>query len=61
MTAIEDFIQMFGDVVLEIPKAKFDFIFDGKKEAVGAEFDVDLSPEDLKSIIETTKHSLKKS
>ncbi len=49
------FIQMFGDVVLEIPKARFDFIFDGKKEAVGAEFDVDLSPEDLKAIIEAYK------
>ncbi len=53
------FIQMFGDVVLEIPKAKFDFIFDGKKEAVGAEFDVDLSPEDLKSIIEDYKALVK--
>ena len=53
------FIQMFGDVVLEIPKAKFDFIFDGKKEAVGAEFDVDLSPEDLKAIIEDYKALVK--
>ena len=53
------FIQMFGDVVLEISKAKFDFIFDGKKEAVGAEFDVDLSPEDLKSIIEDYKALVK--
>ena len=26
------FIQMFGDVVMEIPKTKFDAIFEGKKE-----------------------------
>ena len=45
------FIQMFGDVVLEIPMKKFDEIFDGKKEEVGATFDVDLKTEDLKDII----------
>lgn len=45
------FIQMFGDVVMEIPKLKFDEIFDGKKKTVGAEFDVDLNPDDLKDII----------
>lgn len=45
------FIQMFGDVVMEISKSKFDEIFDGQKKKVGAEFDVDLSSEDLKVII----------
>ena len=45
------FIQMFGDVVMEIPKSKFDEIFDGKKKTVGAEFDVDLNTDDLKDII----------
>lgn len=45
------FIQMFGDVVLEIDKVKFDEIFDGQKEKCNAEFDVDLTPEDLKEII----------
>ena len=54
------FIQMFGDVVLEIPKAKFDIIFDGKKEEVGAEFDVDLSTDDLKAIIEGYKALVRK-
>ena len=28
------FIQMFGDVVLEIPKSEFDVIFDGQKEKI---------------------------
>lgn len=45
------FIQMFSDVVMEIPKSKFDKVFDDKKTAVGAEFDVDLKAEDLKDII----------
>ena len=45
------FIQMFSDVVMEIPKSKFDKVFDDKKATVGAEFDVDLKAEDLKDII----------
>ena len=45
------FIQMFGDVVMEIPKTKFDAIFDGKKEERGVESDVDLNTEDLQAII----------
>ena len=45
------FIQMFGDVVMEIAKTKFDVIFDAKKEEHGYEFDVDLTTEDLKEII----------
>ncbi|MGI6212209.1 MAG: pyruvate, phosphate dikinase [Anaerovoracaceae bacterium] len=49
------FIQMFGDVVMEVPMKKFNQIFDGKKEAVGAKFDVDLTTEDLKEIIKDYK------
>ena len=45
------FIQMFGDVVMEIPKTKFDKIFDGKKEAKGVHYDVELTTDDLKNII----------
>ena len=45
------FIQMFGDVVMEIAKTEFDAIFDAKKEEHGYEFDVDLTTEDLKEII----------
>ena len=54
------FIQMFGDVVLEIPKSEFDFIFDGQKEKVGAAFDVDLTTDDLKEIIVGYKALVKK-
>ena len=53
------FIQMFGDVVMEIPKSKFDQIFDGRKKEVGAEYDVDLKTEDLKVIIEGYKKLVK--
>lgn len=53
------FIQMFGDVVMEIPKSKFDQIFDGRKKEVGAECDVDLKTEDLKVIIEGYKELVK--
>ena len=53
------FIQMFGDVVMEIPKSKFDQIFDCRKKEVGAEYDVDLKTEDLKVIIEGYKELVK--
>lgn len=53
------FIQMFGDVVMEIPKSKFDQIFDGRKKEVGAEYDVDLKTEDLNVIIEGYKELVK--
>ena len=51
MDSYRRFIQMFGDVVLEIPKAKFDKVFDGQKEAKGAKFDVDLTADDLQEVI----------
>lgn len=54
------FIQMFGDVVMEIPKSEFDAIFDGQKEKVGAQFDVDLTAEDLKAVIVEYKALVKK-
>ncbi len=54
------FIQMFGDVVLEIPKAKFDKIFDAKKEEEGCVYDMELQPEHLKFIIEAYKDLVEK-
>lgn len=45
------FIQMFGDVVLEIPKYKFDKIMDNQKHKNGSQQDTDLTVEDLMSII----------
>lgn len=53
------FIQMFGDVVMEISKSKFDSIFDEKKKATGCKFDVELSTDDLKEIIVSYKELVK--
>ena len=44
------FIQMFADVVMSIDKARFDEIFDGKKEERGVKSDIDLDADDLKDI-----------
>ena len=51
MDCYRRFIQMFGDVVLEIPKYKFDKVLDGKKEICGYESDTQLTSEDLEEII----------
>jgi pyruvate,orthophosphate dikinase len=45
------FIQMFGDVVLEIPKYKFDKILDGQKKKGGYILDTELTVDDLSEII----------
>jgi len=44
-------IQMFGDVVLDVPKKKFEHIFDGVKQRLGVKFDYELQPDALKEII----------
>jgi pyruvate,orthophosphate dikinase len=53
------FIQMFGDVVLEVHKAKFDAIFEAKKHEKGVASDVDLKTEDLQDIIAAYKKLVK--
>jgi pyruvate,orthophosphate dikinase len=45
------FIQMFGNVVLEIGKDEFEHIFEGRKKKVKARYDTDLTAEDLKAVI----------
>ena len=45
------FIQMYSDVVMEIPKSHFERILDEEKESRGAKFDTDLTADDLKDII----------
>ena len=49
------FIQMFSDVVMEIPKSHFERILDEIKESKGVKFDTDLTAEDLKEIINRFK------
>ena len=45
------FIQMFSDVVMEIPKANFEKIIDEVKEQKGVKFDVELDADDMKTLI----------
>jgi pyruvate,orthophosphate dikinase len=45
------FIQMFGSVVLEIPKAAFEHEFDAAKEAAGAKLDTDLDEKALRDVV----------
>jgi pyruvate,orthophosphate dikinase len=54
------FIQMFGNVVLEIEKHDFDHVFDGRKKKVKAKFDTDLTAEDLKAVIVDYKKLVEK-
>ena len=49
------FIQMFGEVALDIDKEKFDHIFDSKKAKAKAKLDTELTAKDLKAIIEDYK------
>jgi len=54
------FIQMFGNVVLDIDKADFEHVFDGRKKKVKAKFDTDLTAEDLKAVIVDYKKLVEK-
>jgi len=54
------FIQMFGNVVLDIEKHDFDQIFEARKKKVGAKFDTDLTAEDLKAVIADYKKLVEK-
>ncbi|MFQ7124880.1 MAG: pyruvate, phosphate dikinase, partial [Eisenbergiella sp.] len=45
------FIQMFSDVVMEIPKAFFERVLDEIKEGKGVHFDTELTADDLKEVI----------
>ena len=44
------FIQMYSDVVMEVPKSYFEKIIDEMKDAKGVKFDTDLTAEDLKEL-----------
>ncbi len=54
------FIQMFGNVVLEIPKDEFEHIFDERKKKAKAKFDTDLTADDLKAVIADYKKLVQK-
>ena len=49
------FIQMFSDVVMELDKNNFEGILEDVKEEVGAEYDTDLTAENLKEVVKRYK------
>src|SRR5271168_1870972 len=54
------FIQMFGEVALDIHMEKFDDIFDARKHKAKVKSDTDLSADDLKAIIADYKKLIQK-
>jgi pyruvate, orthophosphate dikinase len=53
------FIQMFGSVVLEIPKSAFEHEFEGVKTARGAKLDTDLDEPALRDVVQRFKQLVK--
>ena len=53
------FIQMFSDVVMEIPKSYFERILDDIKDSKGVNFDTELTAEDLQEVIKKFKQIYK--
>jgi pyruvate,orthophosphate dikinase len=54
------FIQMFGEVALDIDMHKFDEVFDARKHKAKVKLDTDLTADDLKAIIADYKKLVKK-
>ena len=54
------FIQMFGNVVMEIPKEKFEHVFDAQKKKKHTKLDTDLTADDLKAVIVDYKKVVRK-
>jgi pyruvate, orthophosphate dikinase len=53
-------IQMFGDVVLDVPKKRFEHIFDAVKHREKVKYDYELQPKALQEIIAEYKKLVKK-
>ncbi len=49
------FIQMYSDVVMEVPKSYFEKIIDEVKESKGVHYDTELTVEDLKELVKRFK------
>ena len=49
------FIQMYSDVVMEVPKSFFEKIIDELKEEKGIQYDTELTVEDLKELVNRFK------
>ncbi len=49
------FIQMYSDVVMEVPKSSFEKIIDEIKNAKGVKYDTELTVDDLKELVKRFK------
>jgi pyruvate,orthophosphate dikinase len=58
--AYRRFIQMFGDVVMEVPHVEYEKILDAQKEKKGVKLDTELDTEDLKEVVKNYKALYKK-
>src|SRR5215469_11400129 len=54
------FIQMYGNVVLDIGKDEFEHIFDGQKKKAKAKLDTQLTAKDLQQVIDGYKKLVQK-
>ncbi|MBZ5625453.1 MAG: pyruvate, phosphate dikinase [Acidobacteriia bacterium] len=54
------FIQMYGNVVLEVSKHDFDEVFEGQKKKAKAKLDTDLTAKDLEEVIAGYKKLVEK-
>lgn len=54
------FIQMFGDVVMEVPHHDFEHALQTVKEAKGVKLDTELETDDLKKVVELYKEAILK-
>jgi pyruvate, orthophosphate dikinase len=54
------FLQMFGNVVLGIPKEKFEHEFEGVKHERGADLDTDLDEDALRAVVARYKDAVKR-
>ncbi len=54
------FIQMFGEVALDIDMEKFDHVFDERKRKAKIKLDTELTADDLKAIVEDYKKIVEK-
>ena len=54
------FIQMFSDVVMEIPKALFEETIDKMKQSRGVKLDTELTADDLKELVKIFKEIYRK-
>jgi pyruvate,orthophosphate dikinase len=57
--AYRRFIQMFGNVVLGVPHAKFEELMDQKKEERGVQLDTELEAEDWRELVVKFKQLIK--